>query len=252
MSTPDKQLNPLCVGLLAPVELQKRGFLKRQIFTDLANRAFEPMPEGIKQIQPWCRWQGLSQYLDCLAFADRSAKEIPKGSALNLEHVTPGRFYSAGIIFFAHALVDNVAVWLCEAMSLSVAGGDRHFLSSRFKKELTKTQPAAAEELAKHDAFLREVNKYRQVWIHTISGGAIPLSDVSPFEHPDHAQKTLAVPIDPAIQPHLENWMDRAKQCANQNNGQCMYDIGDFTGRVFECATEFYCGWLRFALDHVS
>jgi hypothetical protein len=137
-------------------------------------------------------------------------------------------------------------------MPLSVSGGERHFLSNLFKRELARKQPAATEELEKHDAFLREINKYRQVWIHTISGGAIPFSDVSPFEQPDRAQKTLAVPLDPVIQPDQENWTERAKQCAKENNGQCVYEIGDFTGRVFDRAVEFYCGWLRFALDHVS
>jgi hypothetical protein len=213
MSSQDKQSPTIRVGLFVPVELQKRGFLSRHIFVELADRALESTPQGVKQIQPWCRWQGLSQYLDCLAFAHRSAKEMPKGNALTLEQVTPGRFYSVGIIFFAQALVDNVAVWLCEAMPLSVSGGERHFLSNLFKRELARKQPAATEELEKHDAFLREINKYRQVWIHTISGGAIPFSDVSPFEQPDRAQKTLAVPLDPVIQPDQENWTERAKQC---------------------------------------
>jgi hypothetical protein len=45
----------------------------------------------VKQVQPWCRWQGLSTYLDCVAYADRSAREIPNGTALGLEHITSGR-----------------------------------------------------------------------------------------------------------------------------------------------------------------
>jgi len=195
MGSQDEQLNGLRIALFVPVELQRRGFLKRQIFLDLAARAFESVPQGVRQIQPWCRWQGLSQYLDCVAFADRSARELPGASALDLQHVTPGRFYSVSIIFFAQALIDNVAVWPCEAISLPVAGGARHFLSVPFRRELARKLPPAGAELAKHDTFLEEINKYRQVWIHTISGGAIPTSDVSPFEYPENARKFLGVPL---------------------------------------------------------
>lgn len=123
----DEDWKKLCVAVFVPVELQCRGF-NSEIFMDLVGRAFERVPEGVKQVQPWCRWQGLSQYLDCAAFADRAA------SCSGIGHVTPGRFYSVGIIFITQALIDNVAVWFCDALSLPVRGGDRHFLSSRFTR----------------------------------------------------------------------------------------------------------------------
>jgi hypothetical protein len=248
----DSQEKRFRVAPFVPVELQRRGFHNRQIMWDPAARAFEPVPGGFKQVQPWCRWQGLSQYLDCVAFADRTAKEMPTGRALTVEHATPGRFYSVGIVFFTQALIDNVAVWLCEAMSLKVAGGDRHFRSAPFKRELRAQQPVAREELAKHGAFVEYINKYRQVWIHTISGGAIPTSDVSPFESPQSARKFLGVPLDPDIQPDRDNYMERVEQCAGQNNGQYLHKIEDFTGQVFEQATAFYLGWLGFALDYIG
>src|SRR4051794_23684899 len=108
MGHTDKDLKELRVAPLVPVELQRRGFMNLEIFKDLADRAFDPIPGGVKQVQPWCRWQGLSQYLDCVAFADRAARELPAGSALDLTHITPGRFYSVGIVFFTQALIDNV------------------------------------------------------------------------------------------------------------------------------------------------
>jgi hypothetical protein len=252
MSAEDENLDKLRIALFVPPELQRRGFQNRQIFSDLAACAFEPLPRGLKQIQPWCRWQGLSQYLDCVAFADRSAKEIPTDSALSLEHVTQGRFYSVSIVFFTQALFDNVAVWLCGAMALPISGGDRHFLASPFTEALTRKRAVAAEELSKHDAFVKYVNKYRQVWVHTISGGAIAISDRNPFQYPDSARKFLGVPRDPAIQPDQDSYMKRVEKCAKQNNGEYLNEIGDFTGRVFEGAAAFYLGWLRFALDHVS
>ena len=234
-----------------PVELQRRGFERHAIFSELATRAFESVPGGVRQVQPWCRWQGLSQYLDCIAFADRASRDLPTGPALNLSHVTPGRFFSVGTIFFTQALFDNVAVWLCDATSLSVGGGDRHFLSRPFQNELVRKYSSAQTELTKHEHFVKEVNKYRQVWVHTISGGAIPIADDNPFENPETARKFLGVPFDPAIQPDQENYMERAQRCAAQNNGNYLHHLGDFTKRVFESTTDFYLGWLRFALDNV-
>jgi len=233
-------------ALFIPVELQRRGYLNLKIFMDLTERAFEPVPEGVKQVQPWCRWQGLSQYLDCVAFADRA------GSALELKHVTPGRFYSAGTVFFTQALIDNIALWLCDAVSLPVGGGDRHFLSKRFTTELVRKLPPAGAELEKHRAFVTETNGYRQVWIHTISGGAIPTSDVNPFQHPETDQKFLGVPLDPAIQPDQENYLKRAEECARRNDGHYLEEIGNFTSRVFAATSYFYLGWLRLALDHIT
>jgi hypothetical protein len=252
MGDPDEGLERCRTALFVPIELQRRGFMNRVVFTDLAERAFEPVPKGVKQVQPWCRWQGLSQYLDCVAFADRAAREIPTGSALDLTHITPGRFYSVAIVLFTQALIDNLAVWLCDAVSLPVAGGDRHFLSSRFTRELVRKLPPAHAELEKHRAFVAETNRYRQVWIHTISGGAIPTSDVDPFQHPETARKFLGVPLDPAIQPDQENYRKRAEECAGKNSGRYLYEIGDFTNRVFAAASEFYLGWLRLALDHIT
>ena len=60
------------------------------------------------------------------------------------------------------------------------------------------------------------------------------------------------MPLDPAIQPDRDNYMERVEECARQNNGQYLHELGDFTGHVFELATTFYLGWLRFALDYVS
>ncbi len=236
-----------------PVELQRRGLSSLEIFAELADRAFEPEREGFKQVQPWCRWQGLSQYLDCVAFADRAARELPTGQLLDLTHVTPGRFYSVGIIFFTQALIDNVAVWLCDAASLPVSGGDRHFLSTRLIRELIRKLPPARAELERHSAFVAETNRYRQVWIHTISGGAIPTSNLNPFEqHPGSAQKFLGVPLDPAIQPDQGNYLKRAEECAMKNDGRYLDQIGSFTERLFEGTKQFYLGWLRLALDHIQ
>jgi len=149
------------------------------------------------------------------------------------------------------ALIDNVAVWLCDAMPLSVSGGERHFLSVPFMRELRRKQPTADEEFGKHRGFIEEVNQYRQVWIHTISGGAIPTSDIDPFANPETAQRFLGVPLDPAIQPDQENYRKRVEQCAKRNDGRYLYRIENFTSRTFEGASAFYLGWLRFAQDHV-
>ena len=251
MSLSDDEGRRLRIAHFVPVELQRLGFQHNAIFSELADRGLKPITDGARQVQPWCRWRGTSTYLDCVAFADRSAKAIPTGKDLNLEHVTPGQFYSASVIFFGQALLDNIAVWLCEALPLSVRGGERHFLSTQFKRELKKREPSSAGIIAAHEPFVKEVNTYRQVWIHSLAGGAMPISDISPFENPETANKYLGVPIEPAINFDQKNYLKRIEQCAMRHAGHYLYRIGDFTGRIFNAASVFYLDWLRFALDHI-
>lgn len=236
-------------SFFVPVELQRRGFQHKAIFSELTDRGFAPTAGGSQLIQPWCRWHGISTYLDCVAYADRVVKALPDGKDLNLGHVTPGRFYSAGVIFFAQAMLDNIAVWFCDALPLSVKGGDRHFLSSQFTRELKKKEKSSHALLENHKAFVKEVNNYRQVWIHTLAGGAMPVAGTDPFTNPDTADKFLGVPMDPAIHIDDENYRKRIETCAAKNGGEYLYKIGEFTGIIFESASTFYLDWLRFALD---
>ena len=145
-------------------------------------------------------------------------------------------------------MLDNIAVWLCDALPLSVKGGDRHFHSNQFTRELKKHESSKAR-LDVHRAFVKEVNNYRQVWIHTLAGGAMPIAETNPFIDPSAADKFLGVPIDPAIHFSEENYRKRIEQCAAKNGGKYSYEIGEFTGRIFESASAFYLDWLRFALD---
>ena len=253
MIVSDEDSNRLSVSYFVPVELQRRGFKQNPAFSELARRGFRPgVPGTLELIHPWCRWHGISTYLDCVAYADRSARTIPTGNDLTLEHVTPGQFYSASIILSAQALMDNIAVWLCDALPLPVKGGERHFLSSQFKVELERKEDSSTVVFAAHQPFIKEVNAYRQVWIHTLTGGALPMTDVCPFEHPQTADKFLGVPIDPAIHPDGENYLKRVEECARTHGGQYLYKIGDFTARIFDGASSFYLDWLQFALRHIA
>src|SRR5262245_33557598 len=123
----------LMVSYFVPVELQRRMFQTMSIFSELAGRGFKDTMNGAQQVQPWTMWRGISTYLDCVAFADRSANEFPVGKDLNLVHVTPGQFYSAGTIFFTQAMIDSIADWLSEALPLPIKGGERNFRSPQFK-----------------------------------------------------------------------------------------------------------------------
>lgn len=92
MSVQDK-LNNLAIGHFVPVELQRRGYKTIEVFAELAARGLEAIPDGFRLLRPWCRWRGLSTYLDCVAYADRASAEIPRGRDLNLGHVTPGQVW---------------------------------------------------------------------------------------------------------------------------------------------------------------
>ena len=238
----------VAVGYFVPVELQRRNLQCEPVFGELATRSFKMVSESdLQQIQPWCKWRGITTYLDCLAFADRAARELPKGPNLGLQHVTPGQFYAAGEIFFAQAMIDNIASWLCEALPMAVAGGERNFGKVAFVRQLEQ-RPGANELLHTHKGFVKEVNRYRQVWIHTLAGGVIPLVDDDPFLNPQGANRHLGVPIDPAINVDEPGYMKRVEECAKQNEGRYCYAIDEFTQRIFEGAWRFYLGWLHFSL----
>jgi hypothetical protein len=240
------------ISYFVPVELQRRQFQIMPIFSELASRGLKPTPDGAQQSQPWCKWRGISTYLDCIAFADRSANGLPRGKDLDLEHVTPGQFYSAGTVFFAQALIDNIADWLSDALPLPIKGGERNFRATQFGRELKKRVPSASPLLKAKHAFVEEVNRYRQVWIHTLAGGAMPIADADPFATPETANKFLGVPIDPAINIDEESYAKRVEQCALRNDGLYLYELGVFTSRMFDGGSKFYLDWLRFALDNVK
>jgi len=252
MALNDAERLRLMVSYFVPVELQRRNFHATSIFAELAGRGFKATPDGGQQVQPWTKWRGISTYLDCVAFADRSANGFPVGKDLNVEHVTPGQFYSAGAIFFAQAMIDGIADWLSEALPLPIKGGERNFRSTQFKRELKKRFQMSIGVLAAHHGFVEEVNQYRQVWIHTLAGGAIPVADDNPFLNPESAGKFLGVPIDPAISPDEESYTKRVRECTLNNGGRYLYRLEEFTRRIFDGASQFYVDWLRFALDHIQ
>ena len=142
-------------------------------------------------------------------------------------------FYAAGEIFFAQAMIDNIASWLCEALPMAVAGGEWNFGKVAFVRQLEE-RPGAAELLRTHKNFVKEVNRYRQVWIHTLAGGAIPLVDDDPFLNPEGANRHLGVPIDPAINVDEPGYRKRVEECAEQNEGRYCYAIDEFTPSVSE------------------
>jgi hypothetical protein len=251
MNVWDEERLRLATSHFVPVELQRRGLQSEPIFSEVAQRAFHPIPDGLQLVQPWYGWRGISTYQDCVAYADRAARELPTGRSLNLTHVTPGQFYSASIIFFAQALIDNIADWLSDAVPLQTRGGERNFRKGSFKRELKRRLPGADEVLVRQHLFVEEINARRQVWIHTLAGGALPVADGNPFDDPDTAEKRLGVPIDPGINPDEENYLRRVEACANANGGRYLYDLAEFTDKVFSGAKSFYSDWLRTALHGI-
>jgi len=165
---------------------------------------------------------------------------------------SPAYRNQVSIIFFTQALLDNIATWISDAFPLPVKGGERNFRSSHFRRELKKRANSAVDVVSSHEPFVDEVNRYRQVWIHTLAGGSIPIADDNPFTNPEMATKVLGVPIDPAIQFGQEDYVKRVEECAIKNGGRYYYELGEFTGRIFAGASRFYLDWLRFALDSIK
>jgi len=204
-------------------------------------------PDRVQIQQPWIHWRGLFEYLACVEMARENLRALPRNADLEITHGTAAKYHSVALVFMAQALMDNLAVWLTSFLGLPIKGGDRQLFSVQFRRQLNKKAPEASEMLKRHDAYLREVNKYRQIWIHTLSGGAVLWSDTSPFTDPA-ARKQVAVPIDPSINVLSESYRNRVKKCA-ERHGRYLYPICEFADRMADGANATVLDVLRFSLE---
>ena len=241
----------LRVSFVVPVYLQKLDYRENPMFGELALRATAPHPQGIKVILPWIRWKGFAGYLSCVEFARHHLGRMPCGQALTLNEETPAQYHVVGIVLFAQALADNLAVWLAEQLRLHVSGGDQNFLQKAFRKAFENSlKQEATTFLQKHGPYLRELNRYRQVWVHRHAGGGVLMSDGPPDLPTSH--KHVAIPIDPVFDHFAVDAHTKAEGIAKTHGGRYLYEAAEFADRVAAGAKELFFDVLRLSLNKIA
>jgi hypothetical protein len=89
-----------------------------------------------------------------------------------------GRYNAASLVFFGQAALDNVANWLNRRLSLKLKGSRCQLHKKEFQNALLEAtvnslnSHGIVEVVQRHRKFLADLERYRQIWIHSLSGGA--------------------------------------------------------------------------------
>lgn len=206
------------------------GFEKIPVIQKINSMSFGEREDAIYNIEPWASLRDIFEYVACVEFAKERLLNLPKGKALGSINITPARYDSASLVFFAQASLDNLAVWLNSVFDLGLNGANISFYKHKIKPALETKHPKFSSILQKHSPFIENLNAYRMEWLHRIAGGAEIYSDKAPSD-PD-ANISIQVPIDPTI-PSLSSeptlYLERIQKVQHENGGRWLMPIEEFT-----------------------
>lgn len=235
--------------LLLPSYLQSLDYATYPQIRELSDRAITVTDGAILVDQIWFPWRGIFEYVACVEYAREMIKKLPTGNAIGSNAIVPAQYHSASLVFFAQATLDNTALWTIKHLNLKVTGSNCAFHKTKFINELTKCCPTAAASMAQHVTFIEKLEKYRQFWIHRISGGARIFSNKSPSE-PD-AKIEIGVPINHSIgQFELDPkaYIDTVAQTQTENGGEWLYPVTVFSDEITNGLRDFLLAFLTEAL----
>ena len=116
-------------------------------------------------------------------------------------------------MFFAQATLDQIAAWLNQELKLKLNGKHTQLDKSEFLNGLAGSEllgREVADRIGSSRDFLKELQKFRQIWIHSLAGGAEAFTEKAPDKG---GVPEIKVPIDPAIYsgPH-NGFVDRVEK----------------------------------------
>jgi hypothetical protein len=189
----------------------------------------------------WISWRGIFEYLSCVEYARAVLLSLPSGGQIGGDVAVPARFAAAALVFFAQATLDNIAGWLTNELSLAIKGSHRQLHKNNFKSALSSAHGGKqiVEVIGRHSNFLKDLERFRQAWIHSLAGGANLYADRPPDQG---GIAEIAVPMDPAIDSFAPNqgYLRRIEACRERNSGRWLYPIAEFANR-FGDGTKMVC-----------
>lgn len=195
---------------------------------------------------PWHDWRGIFEYLECVEFARNQlahlASQVPS-SDVGFQ----ARYHSVNLVFFAQAMLDNMAMWLCDKLPIAgLAMGNRAFhkgyaAKPAFRPELTAALPGFEAVFVQYEQFVVDLEKYRRAWIHRLAGGASMFSDLVPSD--PAAKITIEVPLNPEIALRAgrdgQEYLELVDATRAANGGRWLQPIDEFGDRFADAARQF-------------
>jgi hypothetical protein len=182
----------------------------------------------------WWPWRGIFDYLSCVEFAREFLHTVPTGRELGGGWILPVQYHSVSLVFFAQAGLDNIAVWLRDEFKFKAKGSDCAFHKHKFLAGLTEKAPAIAQAIEAERKFLDRLNRYRNEWVHRMSGGARIYSDKPPSD--PTAQIQVLIPIDPTMDQHLpsnfDKYTEQLERTRKANAGREFYSAAEFADLI--------------------
>jgi hypothetical protein len=227
----DQAFNPFI-----PPLLRELGYESISCIQALGRRGWSEVRENFIGIrEKWAPWRGILEYLSFVELARVRLKALPTGKAIGGLHLLSARYESVALIFFAQATLDQVAVWLTQDMKLKVAGSKRQLHKKEFRSALSVSGSKGAgiaASLDRYAQYLLELEQFRQIWIHSLPGGANGFMDRAPDQG---GIPEIAVPIDPTIaEVPQAKYYEQVQRCREQNGGRWLYPIAEFADRFAE------------------
>lgn len=216
-------------SLFLPPYLTQLGYGSIDAFYELGNRAVFEGEDQIIECPTWKPWRGILEYLSCVEFARSELHQLPHGKEIGSIDVVPARYNSASLVFFAQATLDNIALWLSNHLSLNVKGSDCAFHKTKFRENLVQYDSRFSGFIDNNSEYIEKLEKFRQEWIHRLSGGASVFSNAAPSD-PD-AKVEICVPIEPSINLNGtdgKHYLKKVENCRKRNGGRWLYTIDEF------------------------
>ena len=230
--------------------MQQLGYGSYSQVKELAGIAVREDDNQIQDVKPWAMWRDLFEYMCCVEYSRESLLNLPTGRYLGSVNAVPARYHSASLIFFCQATLDNLSVWLNSYYSFGLKGNNIAFHKNNIRPRLKEKNQEYDSAIGSNKNFISQLEKYRRIWIHQLTGGAEIYSDKSPSEH--DAQITVMVPIDPEIPAHRrgdgKKYIKRINKVRTNNNGEWLYPIDKFANRFADGTKHFLLVMLEIVL----
>lgn len=240
-------------ALLLPSYLRSLGYENSEQVQELSSRALERRPDAIYLHPPWSHWRGIFEYICCVEYARWALRSLPAGRAISSADALAAQYHSASLVFFAQATLDNIAEWTGRCLLLKCSGSDRAFHKKRFKRELATNAPSLVSSVEKHENLIFKVERYRQAWIHRLSGGARVCGDAA-ADNPN-ANPAIMVPLNPDLSPDSGNPRTYIKALARtrtNNKGEWLCPVGTFADEITDGLRNFVMDFLTEVLADQS
>lgn len=234
--------------MILPPYLIKIGYEEVKSIKTLTKLSYKEEDGALYMVEPWYYWRDIFEYIACIEFAKKELYEIPTGKELRSIHILSARYHSASMIFYAQATLDSLVYWVCKFYNIELHRSQKVFHKESLQREIKKHLPTFEDFYSDRSTLVKEIEEYRNEWIHRISGGAKLYSDKSP-EEPD-ANIRMMIPIYPKIDSYDINTKLEKIQKMNTEKGSWLISLDEFSDKYGNGTVNFVLDFLELLLNN--